>query len=656
MADRIARHTLRLKHRHGMDTRSQVSSAGKGSIRLLKFKFAVRISLSVLLTATAMVAAAARPAICDDASAQFGHRVIRHVRITRHNVFSEAEQRKGLLADDPWIDRFPLGAQIRWLNGPDGLDIIGWANWIHIKTRENVIDRELLFHSGEVEDPAVLAETERNLRGIGLFRNATIASNADEKDPGAADVDVVTEDAWTLQPKVSLAFLGGSHVTGGAGIAEYNLFGLGKAAEVFRGTELYRRLDILGYNDPRVFGTHWHLLATGTEDSDGRIRSLLLEYPFYSLQVPFSLTLAPSYIVDRERLFADRVQQPITFRRIQTTMAAEGDLALVATHDLVRRVGLRYQEWDDTFTSVQNYPPTSKLGLEDRRTHALEATYTEWWPHFIKTYFLDQLGHPEDKDLGFAYGLRIGYSPEAIGASTNELVLGSSLSLGGQVSADTYSWLYLQTAGRERAGHLADSFVTAEGIVYQRLPAILDHPQTFVADARGDLSSGLFRDHEFVAGGDGGGLRGYPVNFIGGSRRLMIHLEDRVTIAQDLFHLMSIGAVGFFDGGEVWGRGRSLEASNFLASVGVGLRIAGTRGTLQIPVRIDFGIPLVHHVGVNAVDVGTGSGDAFGTFGQPFYAQDNSVSVPENFAPDQTVSPYHFTSPFTNLGGSFPNY
>ena len=133
--------------------------------------------------------------------------------------------------------------------------------------------------------------------------------------------------------------------------------------------------------------------------------------------------------------------------------------------------------------------------------------------------------------------------------------------------------------------------------MYQRLPAIMHHPQTFVADARGDFSSGLFRDHEFVAGGDDGGLRGYPVNFIGGSRRLMMHLEDRVTIAQDLFHLMSLGVVGFFDGGEVWGRGRSLEASNFLATVGVGLRIAGTRGSLQIPVRLDFGFPLVHHVG-----------------------------------------------------------
>jgi hypothetical protein len=623
-----------------------------GSTERRKFKTAIGISLTIL----AMTIATVRLAICDDPTAKSGHRIIHHVRITRHNVFSEKEHQKGLFGDDPWMDRFPLGAEFRWLNGPDGLDVIGWANWVHFKTRESVIERELLFHPGDVEDPPVLAETERNLRGIGILRNANVTSVADEKDPAAADVDVVTDDAWTLQPKVSLAFLGGSHVTGGAGIAEYNLFGFGNAAEVFRGTELYRKLNILGYNDNRVFGTHWHLQTIGTEDSDGRIRSLLLEYPFYSIQVPFSFTLAPSYIVDRERLFAEPVQEPITFRRIQTAIAAEGDLALVATHDLVRRIGLRYQEWDDTFTRARNYPTTAKLGFQDRRTHAIEATYTEWWPHFIKAYFLDQLGHPEDKDLGFAYGLHIGYSPQSIGASSNELVLGSSMSLGGQLSAGTYSWLYLQTAGRERAGRLSDSFVTAEGIIYQRLPKIANRQQTLVADARGDLSSGLFRDHEFVAGGDDGGLRGYPVNFVGGTRRLMVHLEDRVMIAEDLFHLISLGAVGFFDSGEVWGRGRSLEASNFLASVGVGLRIAGTRGTLQIPVRLDFGIPLIHHVGVNAVDIGTGSGPAFGIFGRPFYAQDNSVSVPENFAPDQSASPYPYTSPFSTQAGAFPDY
>ncbi len=100
---------------------------------------------------------------------------IRHIRIVRQNVFTDEEQKLGLLADDAWMDRLPLGAEIRYLNGPEKMDIIGWANRIHIRTRESVIENELLFHRGEAVDPAILTETERNLRALGIFRDAHVS-------------------------------------------------------------------------------------------------------------------------------------------------------------------------------------------------------------------------------------------------------------------------------------------------------------------------------------------------------------------------------------------------------------------------------------------------------------------------------------------------
>lgn len=610
--------------------------------------------LSALAVAVAVNAAAHDATQANSMGSEFGSRIIRRINLNRVNVFSLEEKRKGIFGDDLWMDALPLGAEIRSLAGPDKLDIATWANRIHFKTQRQVIERELLFKPGDRLVPAPLAETERNLRGIGILRNAQVSSAPD--GPGKADVNLTTQDAWTLDPQVSLSFLGGSNVTGGIGIAEYNLFGFGKAAEIFHSSQLYRNVDVIGYNDPRIWGSHWHLLAQGSEDNDGRIRNLLLEYPFYSIEVPLSLALAPSYVVDRERLFSFPRENPVEFRRIQTAISASAQYAIVARPDLVRRIGIRYDEWDDTFTHVPANPTPAAIGIANRRTHAIEMTFTEWWPDFIKALYLDQLGRPEDRDLDFAWELRTGYSPEALGASRNEFVLGSSLELGGRIAPKTYSWIYLQTAGRENAGRLSDAFVTAEGIVYQRLPRLFDRAQTFVADGRVDLSSGLFHDHEFVAGGDDGGLRGYPVNFIGGSRRMAIHFEDRVMITEDLFHLMSLGAVAFFDGGEVWGRGRSFSASNYLASIGVGLRMAGTRGSLQIPVRLDFGIPLVHHVGVNPIDLATGGGQAFGYFGHPFYAQDNAVSVAENPAPESRVSSYPFASPFSYPGGKFTEY
>ncbi len=268
-------------------------------------------------------------------SSEFGSRVIRRINLHRVNVFSLEEKRKGIFGDDVWMDEVPLGAYVRWLAGPDRLDIATWANRIHFKTQRAVIERELLFKTGDQLDPARLAETERNLRAIGIFRNAQLTATDD--GPGRADVNVATQDAWTLDPQVSLSFLGGSNVTGGIGIAEYNLFGFGKAAEIFHSAELYRNVDVIGYNDPRILGSHWHLLAQGSEDSDGRIRHLLLEYPFYSIEVPVSVALAPSYVVDRERLFSIPSENPVEFRRIQTAISASAEYAIVARPDLVRR-------------------------------------------------------------------------------------------------------------------------------------------------------------------------------------------------------------------------------------------------------------------------------------------------------------------------------
>ena len=620
----------------------ETSSAGLG----------VRRSLISWLVCLAILLGAGSPRCQSTEQANgFGRGVIRRVLIRRHNVFGAEEKRRGIFGDDDWLDLFPLGADIRWLAGPDKLDIAQWANRIHFKTQESVIKNELPFHVGDKVDLSLLKETERNLRSLGIFRDAEVT--ASELGPGSAQIDVVTWDAWTLDPEFSLSFLGGGNVTGGFGLAEYNLFGFGKAAEIFYSQELYRHVTVIGYNDPHIFNTYWHGVTQLSEDSDGRIRNLLLEYPFFSVQAPYAASVTPSYVVDQERLFA---QNEDKYRRIQTAVGASAEYALVATPGLVRRTGVRYQEWDDTFQQAGTNPSPQALGLENRRTHAFELTFTEWHPHFIKTYYLDQLGRPEDKDLGFAWGLRAGYSPTAAGASKNEFVVGTTAVTGFHPADDTYAWLYAQAAGRERAGGLEDAFLTGEGIVYQRLPKIMRRAQTFVADFRLDLSSGLYNDHEFVAGGDDGGLRGYPVNYVGGTRRMMLHLEDRLMVVKDLLHLVSLGGVAYFDGGEVWGRGRELSSGNVLASLGVGLRVAGTRGSLQIPVRLDFGVALVHHAGVNAVDVATGSGQAFGTFGLPFYAQDNAVTVAENLAPDQSPSPYPLASPFSYPGPVFTEY
>ena len=49
-------------------------------------------------------------------------------------------------------------------------------NGVHLNTRHYVIRRELLFHTGDPFDPALLEETERNLRDLGFLNNIRVTA------------------------------------------------------------------------------------------------------------------------------------------------------------------------------------------------------------------------------------------------------------------------------------------------------------------------------------------------------------------------------------------------------------------------------------------------------------------------------------------------
>jgi len=577
--------------------------------------------------------------------------IIDHITIVRQNVFDAEERRVGIMGDSRLFIAHPWGVKLATLTGPDDLDIAGWANRIHIKTRPWLIQSDLLFRTGQPLDYSLLQETERNLRALDFLRDASVTGQL--TSPGHADVTVLTQDAWTLVPVVAVSDVGGTHIIGAIGISETNLFGFGKYAEYYFSGEHYRNVNYAGYEDPGIWGTHWHLAAQGSEDSDGETRGALLEYPFWSLGIPDSVGASVEHISDQEHLFSQDGDQ---FRRWQTGASFDAQHAFEADQELVRRIGLRYQYWTDSFANPPAPASNPALGLEPRRTSALELSLTEWHPDFVKAFYLDELGHPEDRDVGWALQTRLGYSPSVLGASRSELVMGSSASLGGHLRDETYGWLWLQTSGREGGGKVRDGLVTLEGIGYQRLADFFHHDQTLVADARADLSSGLYRDHEFVIGSGDGYLRGYPVNYLAGTRRMLFHVEDRVELVEDLLHLVSLGVAAFGDAGEVWGRGRSLSGSSMLASVGIGLRFSSTRLGTQIPLRLDFAIPLFHHAGVSPADFSTGGGQEFGIFGQPYANDENSIADPEHLAPDSEASPYPNASPFALRGSSLSNY
>src|SRR6266542_1728506 len=99
---------------------------------------------------------------------------IRYIRIETENVFQEAES--------AFLPRA--------------------ADAIHGVTRAEVVRRGLLFAEGDLLEPVKLAETERNLRALGLFRTVSITSQP--VGEGEVDVLVRARDSWTTEVSGSL--------------------------------------------------------------------------------------------------------------------------------------------------------------------------------------------------------------------------------------------------------------------------------------------------------------------------------------------------------------------------------------------------------------------------------------------------------------------
>lgn len=133
----------------------------------------------------------------------------------------------------------------------------GFLNALHWTTRERVVRRELLIEEGDAYDQEKAEESERNLRGLGLFALVRVEPVVRAAD-GAFGLLAFTRDLWSLRLEQA------TNISGSLSdptinqlllqLTERNLFGLGKTAIVR--FNLVPKTFSLGqvYIDPRLGG------------------------------------------------------------------------------------------------------------------------------------------------------------------------------------------------------------------------------------------------------------------------------------------------------------------------------------------------------------------------------------------------------------------
>ncbi len=291
----------------------------------------------------------------------------------------------------------------------------GWlfraADTLHRATRRQVVERELLFRSGEPFREALLAESERLLRGARTFRAAEVVPI--RYHDGVVDVGVTTRENWSLKPSIGFKRSGGTNRLHFE-IQETNLLGLGKELTILREENVDRTATLLHYSDPQILGTRLRGEVAFSNNSDGRSRLFALERPFFALDTRWTAGLRfsdGSLDVSRYELGTVR---DVFHRSDQEIEGWFGWSRGLTGNDVARlRVGVSLE---DSAFGADPDDPAAPLP-EDRRLVYPWISFQWLENRFVVERDVDRIDRPEDLNLGWNTHARLGLSSRASGVT-----------------------------------------------------------------------------------------------------------------------------------------------------------------------------------------------------------------------------------------------
>lgn len=448
------------------------------------------------------------------------------------------------------------------------------VNRLHLRTRPIVIERELLFAAGDPFEPELLAETERNLRRFSFLRAARVFPAAGPD--GTVDVRVRVDDAWTLSPTASFRRVGEANEWR-LGVSELNLLGFGKSAsfELKRGPEGNERR--LSYGDRQFLGRRLSLDAESRDGTEVRHHELRLGRPFYSSLSRWSWTASGTDRSERQPHFVGGSRSG-NIRRVETALGAQAGRAFRPSTREVRHGTLALSRMHRAYRA--EHDTHGGVPARDLR-HVFEVSGRWEALRFVKVRDIVQMARDEDFNVGpralagfaasprFAGGGRDRWSPNvALGA-------GRSLGVGGFVLGKTGFGSQLSPS------RLPEHEFSADLLAYRRAGG----RNMLAAHAR---FARLVRPTDgALMLGEETGMRGFGLNPFSGDRLVLVNLEDRFEVAEELWRVLAVGAVAFLDAGCVWEPGQRMRFGDLRSAAGLGLRLGSSRSTDTVPLRID---------------------------------------------------------------------
>ena len=457
------------------------------------------------------------------------------------------------------------------------------ANHVHIRTRERIIAHELLFEVGDVYDPALVDETERNLRALPFIRRAEAEAFVNKE--GTVDIVVRTYDSWSLEVVAGFSRAGGSSNMK-AGVTEHNVMGEGKLVSAVVSRNGASESKSFGYQDPQfLHAKHLLFAASAIETPGAQNYAWSLARPFYASIVPRSAGAASTFVKSPVSTYDGQTAVGAVSKSVGEAGVTYG-VAIATSTERVRRVTFGVLTHNAVYQALPDQTPGPIPQREQMTFLQLNGDWEEL--DFLTVRRIKKFTHDEDYNLGLAVLPKLAWAPfiSALGSTQSQFVPSVTVTKG-------YTWadqlLFLNTGYSSKYvnGFNSNRIATAGATYYIRGLKY----QTLAFHSALDLGWHLDPATPLTLG-ESNGLRGYGLNAFSGDRRFLFNIEDRIFVWDELFRLIDVGAVAFYDSGYAWPTTSSVKLADLKNSVGMGLRLAPSRSTDNSPVRIDLAYAL----------------------------------------------------------------
>lgn len=548
-----------------------------------------------------------------DSACELGR--ITHIFIDNHSIFDTS---------DPDLDpRFRRAYSL--------------ANRLHVRTREDVIARELLFEVGDCYEPILVQESARLLRGHDFI--GRVDAFGIQQPEGGYHVIVDTRDEWSTQAEVKFD-LSGQFEFEAFELREENLLGTGRSVGLFYRSQDATRSYGLEYETPQLLRSRWDMALSLGQTRAGNLFHQELRYPFRGESGRWAFR---EWYTRRDRYFdyilpggsetcpsggSDcRILIPVRQHGFQVAglhrFGDPGNITLLGAGLSFQNLSYPGGEEAITLVGDRNYderepaPPHLRAIAAERteeirnvRAVVLVGKRNIQWQQRTG---LDSFRGDEDIRVGaeveFAFARSIpgleqdndlyGSMDMYAAAGPQSLFFGTRLRADARRDHDTGPGEY----------EMKDVFAEGEAFLYVEPPFLPRH--TLVFRAAGAAGWHVETPFQLTLGGERS-LRGWPEQALPGGRRVVLSVEDRWFIGWPLPGVADFGTSVFADVGRMWpGEAPFGIDSGWQASVGAGIRAnfpAGGRNT----VRIDAAFPVGPDGGLGKLQLLIGVGEYLG--------------------------------------------